>query len=194
MCLLATAANFTEEVTVLVVHLNMNATDVTKTIQAVSVIFVPQDPSPLVKPDLELPTPVRINRLALLSGHSSSAADYLITGFCFGFPIPFHGPSSSTAAPNLLSAGQHPGVVDRYLAKEVLAQRVAGPFSHLPFPNFRVSPIGVVPKKTPGEFRCIQHLPYFLFQNGCHFSVLLFACKLALVASFKGKYSFVFRV
>jgi len=154
MCQLAIAANFTEEVTVLVVHLNMNATNVTKTIQAVSAIFVPQDSSPSAKPSLTLPTPVRINRLApLLSGYSTSAADYLITGFCFGFPIPFHGPSSSTAAPNLLSAAQHPDVVDRYLAKEVLAQRVAGPFNHLP-----VSPIGVVPKKTPGEFRCIQHL------------------------------------
>lgn len=161
MCLLAIAENFTEEVTVPVVHLNMNATNVTKTIQAVSVIFVPQDPSPPAKPSLELPTPVRINRLApLLSGYSTSAAEYLITGFCFGFPIPFQGSSSSTAAPNLLSAGQHPNVVDRYLAKEVLAQRVAGPFSHPPLPNFRVSPIGVVPKKTPGEFRCIQHLSY----------------------------------
>jgi len=28
---------------------------------------------------------------------------------------------------------------------------------------------------------------YILFQNGRQFSVLLFACKLALVASFKGK-------
>ena len=37
-------------------------------------------------------------------------------------------------------------------------------------------------------------LVYTSFQNGCHFSVLLFACKLALVASFKGKYSFVFQV
>ena len=35
---------------------------------------------------------------------------------------------------------------------------------------------------------------YTLFQNGRHFSVLLFACKLALVASFKGKCSFEFRV
>ena len=161
MCLLAIAANFTEGVTVLVVHLNMNATNVTKTIQAVSAIFVPQDPSPPAKPSLALPTPVRINRLApLLSGYSTSAADYLIAGFCFGFPIPFHGPSSSTAAPNLLSAEQHPDVVDGYLAKELLAHRVAGPFTHPPLPNFRVSPIGVVPKKTPGEFRCIQHLPY----------------------------------
>ena len=145
----------------LVVHLNMNATNVTKTIQAVSAIFVPQDPSPSAQPSLALPTPVRMNRLApLLSGYFASAADYLITGFCFGFPIPFHGPSSSTAAPNLLSAAQHPDVVDRYLAKELLAQRVAGPFSHPPLPNFRVSPTGVVPKKTPGEFRCIQHLSY----------------------------------
>ena len=33
---------------------------------------------------------------------------------------------------------------------------------------------------------------YPLFQNGCHFSVLLFACKLALVVSLKGNYSFEF--
>ena len=31
---------------------------------------------------------------------------------------------------------------------------------------------------------------YILFQNGCHFSILLFDCKLALLASFKVKYSF----
>ena len=35
---------------------------------------------------------------------------------------------------------------------------------------------------------------YTLFQNGRHFSFLLFTCKLALVASFKEKYSFEFRV
>ena len=35
---------------------------------------------------------------------------------------------------------------------------------------------------------------YALLQNGRHFSILLFTCKLALVASFKGKYSFEFRI
>ena len=35
---------------------------------------------------------------------------------------------------------------------------------------------------------------YILFQNGRHFSVLLFACKSALVVSFKGKYSFDFKL
>ena len=33
-----------------------------------------------------------------------------------------------------------------------------GPFSSQPFDLFRCSPIGVVPKRTPGEFRLIHHL------------------------------------
>ena len=146
MCILAIITNITEEVAVRVVHLNMNVINVIKTIQAPSVIFVPQDPSPPAKPSLALPTPVRINRLApLCSGYSTSAAEYLINGFCCDFPIPFQGPSSSTAFPYFLSAVQHPGALDHYLKKELLAQRVAGPFTHPPFKNFRVSPIGVVP-------------------------------------------------
>ena len=35
---------------------------------------------------------------------------------------------------------------------------------------------------------------YTLFQNGRHFSILLFDCKLALLASFRVKYSFEFYV
>ena len=35
---------------------------------------------------------------------------------------------------------------------------------------------------------------YTLFQNGRNFSILLSICKLALVALFKGKYSFEFGV
>ena len=35
---------------------------------------------------------------------------------------------------------------------------------------------------------------YTLFQNGCHFSILLFDCKLVLLASFKVKYSFEYYV
>lgn len=37
-----------------------------------------------------------------------------------------------------------------------MAQRVAGLFSYSPFPNFRVSPIGVELRK----FCCIQHLSF----------------------------------
>ena len=40
--------------------------------------------------------------------------------------------------------------MDHYLAKEVLAQRVAGPFSHPPLPNFRVSPISIIISRQAG--------------------------------------------
>ena len=35
-----------------------------------------------------------------------------------------------------------------------------GPFKTKPFQNFVVSPLGVVPKKSPGSYRMIHHLSY----------------------------------
>ncbi|KAL9951074.1 hypothetical protein ACROYT_G043670 [Oculina patagonica] len=61
---------------------------------------------------------------------------------------------------HLQSALEHPEVVDAKLKKELDAHRLAGPFHSPPFPVFHVSPIGVVPKKSPGEFRLIHHLSY----------------------------------
>lgn len=61
---------------------------------------------------------------------------------------------------NLLSAAQHPEIVDSKLAKEVLVGRILGPFKHPPFDNFRVSPLGVIPKKQAGEYRMIHHLSF----------------------------------
>lgn len=37
---------------------------------------------------------------------------------------------------------------------------VLGPFEASPLPNLWVSPLGVVPKKAPWEFRLIHHLSY----------------------------------
>ena len=72
----------------------------------------------------------------------------------------FDGPGNAMMAPNLLSAHQHPEVVDQYIEKELSSGRLAGPFPCSPFPYFRVSPLGVVPKKSPGEFCLVQHLSY----------------------------------
>lgn len=44
--------------------------------------------------------------------------------------------------------------------KEVSLGRVAGPFDVPPMLNLRISPIGLVPKATPGDFRLIHHLSY----------------------------------
>lgn len=46
------------------------------------------------------------------------------------------------------------------LQQESKAKRIAGPFSAPPFPNLQVSPLGLVPKKAPGEFRLIHNLSY----------------------------------
>jgi hypothetical protein len=55
------------------------------------------------------------------------------------------------------------------ITKEVLAGRVAGPFQSLPFINNQISPLGLVPKKCPGEFHIIHHLSYpeGSFINNC---------------------------
>lgn len=61
---------------------------------------------------------------------------------------------------NLLSASQNPDAVDNKFRKELGASRLAGPFTIPPLSPFCTSPLGVVPKKNPGDFRLIHHLSY----------------------------------
>ena len=84
----------------------------------------------------------------------------LYSGFKFGFSLHFEGTRTSFFANNLISAQQNPDIVSAKLSKELAAGRLAGPFECPPFPKFRVSPLGVVPKKTPGEYRLIHHLSF----------------------------------
>ena len=50
--------------------------------------------------------------------------------------------------------------MDAKIKKELDSHRLAGPFQFPPLHPFRISPLGVVPKKTPGKFRLIHHLSY----------------------------------
>ena len=50
--------------------------------------------------------------------------------------------------------------VNDKLLKELAAGRIVGPFDVPLFEPFRVSPQGVVPRKSPREFRLIHHLSY----------------------------------
>ena len=90
-------------------------------------------------------------------------SDYLIHGFTHGFrlgclSIPVQTNRSVT---NLSSALSFPDIVDSKIQKELALGRILGPYSALPdVPNFRLSPLGVVPKKSPGEYRVIHHLSY----------------------------------
>ena len=46
------------------------------------------------------------------------------------------------------------------MAKEIQLGRIVGPFDGQPFPVFHASPLGLIPKKVPGEFRLIHHLSF----------------------------------
>ena len=114
-----------------------------------------------IAPTLNLPTPVNPERLKhLLAGYEPTIADFLFHGFKNGFPIHFEGIHFSSDANNLTSATENPSVVDAKIAKELEARRLAGPFHNPPLTPFRISPLGVVPKKNFGEFRLIHHLSF----------------------------------
>ena len=106
-------------------------------------------------------TPVKVDRLEyLLNGYPASLKEYLVSGFSCSFRINFVGDRHSFESPNLKSALEQPKIVVSKLNKEREAGRIVGPFSEPPFGNFRCSPLGIVPKKDPSEFRLTHHLSY----------------------------------
>jgi len=51
-------------------------------------------------------------------------------------------------------------MVDAKIKKELEAGRLAGPFQSPPLSPFIVSPLGLIPKKSPGDFRLIHNLSF----------------------------------
>ena len=98
----------------------------------------------------------------MLSSYEPTKAQFLFDGFTFGFHVHSNLVVEDTLCGphNLLSAQLNPAVVEEKLNKELSAGRIAGPFASPPFPSFHVSPLGVVPKKVPGDFRMIHHLSF----------------------------------
>ena len=76
------------------------------------------------------------------------------------FFLHFQGKQHGQFSLNLQSALQNPEIVDRKLDKEICEGRIRGPFVQPPFYNLKVSPLGVIPKKQPGEYRVTNHLSF----------------------------------
>ena len=77
---------------------------------------------------------------------------FFLVGFSEGFAIHYDSLRESSDAKNLVLALENPDVVDIKIKKELDAGCLPGPFIAYPFHPFRISPQGVVPKKTPGDF------------------------------------------
>lgn len=123
-----------------------------------------------VNPNQPIPindiTPVKFDRLALyLQGYPKAAFDFLEQGFTSGFSINFQGPRLHRVSKNLQSIREHPNILTNKLNAEISQNRIAGPFTTLPFPNLQISPLGLVPKKEGGEFRLIHHLSFPLGES-----------------------------
>ena len=113
------------------------------------------------KSDLVLPSPIKSERLDLyLNGYDRLKRKYLVDGFKLGFRLNNFSFQHSDNDKILKSALNFPDIVDVKLQKESAAGRILGPLNKPPFEKFVMSPLGLVPKKVPGEFRVIHHLSY----------------------------------
>ena len=98
-------------------------------------------------------TPINLNTSGKeLKFYEPQKALTILNGFSFGFPLYYRGPRHPRDAHNLKSARDRPEVVGQKIMKEVEVGQVAGPFDTRPLPALQVSPLGLVPKKEPGEY------------------------------------------
>ena len=106
-------------------------------------------------------TPVKVDRLEfLLQGYDPSLIRFLVDSFRYGFRMHFVGERRAYDSPNFKSASDKPDITSEKLRTECETGRMVGPFPAPPFRNFRTSPLGLVPKKDPTEFRLIHHLSF----------------------------------
>ena len=159
------AGPFTPENTVVVANSNIFASNVVPSTQPANapplINSVPLSPRMAQVLHSRPVTPVKVDRLEyLLHGYPASLQRYLVSGFSCGFHIHFMGERHAFESPNLKSALEQPQIVVSKLNKERDAGRIVGPFSEPPFHKFRCSPLSIVPKKDPSEFRLIHHLSY----------------------------------
>ena len=88
---------------------------------------------------------------------------YFLQGITKGFRIGYkdHRKELKTAKTNLQSASVHPEVVDDYIHKELIAHRVAGPYTPSECPLVNISRFGVIPKNhQANKWRLIVDLSH----------------------------------
>ena len=96
----------------------------------------------------------------MLTGYDMFLSQYLVRGFTRGFIIPVNHNVKAVQSENHRSANQQATLIDEDLSVEISANRIAGPYDDPPINNMFISPIGMVPKKDPGQFRRIHDLSY----------------------------------
>ena len=119
-----------------------------------------------------LPTPVKVATLArLLSEISFPNADFVVSGFRFGFKLGFEGPQIPLSANNNLSVNRNIDAAAEKVSSEVSLGRIAGPFLDIPLSNFKCSPLSLREKSTPGKYRLLHNLSYPYDEQSVNFNI-----------------------
>ena len=96
-----------------------------------------------------------------LANHPDRAfADYICAGIRQGFRLGYNYRSnrSQRVSRNMRSVDEHREVVEEFFREESKAGKLLGPLPRSSFPLVHVSPVGVIPKSTPGKWRIIVDL------------------------------------
>ena len=107
-----------------------------------------------------LTTPVRVLKLRnFLQGYDKNITKFSVEGFSQGFSLGFQGNLITSIAKNHRSVLENEDLVSEKINSECSLGRISGPFSSPQFENYKISPLGLVPKKD-GGFRIIHDLSF----------------------------------
>ena len=110
-----------------------------------------------------LPTPLNSHEFGrVLHAYDPDLRNYILHGIQYGFHIGFQGPIVSTFCKNSPTIFENFAATKDLIETDVALGRIAGPFVSPPFDPFKVSPLTLREKSTPGKYRLIHNLsaPY----------------------------------
>jgi len=108
-----------------------------------------------------LPTPINVARLILEAAqYDSDDKNTLIEGFKHGFKLQYTGPRVFRDCSNSPSFTKLYDVGREKIMKEIRLGRIAGPYSQPPMNNLICSPLALIPKKAPHDYRLIHNLSF----------------------------------
>ena len=108
----------------------------------------------------ESPIQTHIVEHSLINYRDSKTKLEIIEGLKFGFKLHYAGPRVPVYCANWKSVFHNYASVKKKLDKEISQGRISDPFSSPPFPTLRCSPLALIPKSVPGEFRLVLNLSY----------------------------------
>ena len=104
--------------------------------------------------------PTRLEKLLKLTNYNDSDTKFLVKGFSEGFKVGHNNTPLINDKPIKNSTGKETAIMQEKIEKERSLGRVAGPFDSPPFETYKVSPIFLREKSTPGQYRMILDLSF----------------------------------